>query len=63
MPSETTTIRARSEQALAKEVLDRRLIGNLLVLELEAYLRGGFPPSADVLREIMAKWRQIPAVR
>lgn len=62
MPSETTTIRARSEQALAKEVLDRRLIGNLLVIELEAYLRD-CSSNAKVLREIMAKWRQIPAVR
>lgn len=58
----TTGTQLPSDQSLAKEVIDRRMIGNMLVITLESYLHVcGLP--GDELRTLIAKWRQIPGAR
>lgn len=56
------TPRMPSDQSLAQEVIDRRMIGNMLVITLESYLHV-FGLPGDELRTLIAKWRQIPGAR
>ena len=64
MPKATPTNRSLPMvQKLAAEVFDRRMVGNLLVIEVEKYIGTRPDPNTATIRAALKEWRRIPPAR